>query len=125
VDPARRPAASGIRSSFYPAASAPRPGTDVSYQWYADSTPACTAAYLYAVADALDEAYDLANRCLPAPIGLGLSVGDLWAPETAAFRRDPRFAGYVERLGLHLIEYWQKYGPPDDCELKNGKLACH
>jgi hypothetical protein len=71
----------------------------------------------------LDEAFDLANRCLPAP--LGIAVASMWAPESAAFRRDSRFAGYVDRFGRNLFDYWQKYGPPDDCDLKDGKLTCH
>lgn len=40
------------------------------------------------------------------------------------FRRDPRFAGYIKRLGRNLIEYWRKYGPPDDCELNGEALTC-
>jgi TolB-like protein len=46
----------------------------------------------------------------------------LWPPEQRAFRQDPRFHGFVSRLGL--VEYWQEYGPPDDCELRDGRLIC-
>jgi hypothetical protein len=39
------------------------------------------------------------------------------------FRRDARFLPLTERLGL--IEYWKEHGPPDNHELRNGKLICH
>jgi hypothetical protein len=42
---------------------------------------------------------------------------------TAAFRQNQRFQALATRLGL--MEYWQQYGPPDDCDLKDGKLTCH
>jgi hypothetical protein len=38
------------------------------------------------------------------------------------FRKDPRFQALVTRIGL--IDYWKKYGPPDDCDLSDGKLTC-
>jgi TolB-like protein len=50
-------------------------------------------------------------------------VGTCWLPEMRAFRQDPRFQAYVTRLGL--MQYWKQYGPPDGCELKDGKLICH
>ena len=36
-----------------------------------------------------------------------------WAPESAAFRKDPRFAKLVSRIGL--VDYWKQYGFPDGC----------
>jgi hypothetical protein len=39
------------------------------------------------------------------------------------FRQDPRFQAFTTRL--KLMDYWQTFGPPDDCDLKDGKLACH
>jgi TolB-like protein len=123
VDPAKRPAAIAVKSRFYPSKPAPKSAATVSLKWRADSAAACLASYVYTLAGALDEAYDLANRCLPASIGVSGNM--LWFPEMRPFRRDPRFADYIDRLGLHLIEYWQKYGAPDDCELKDGKLTCH
>jgi tetratricopeptide (TPR) repeat protein len=123
ADPAQRPAASAVKSHFYPKVSAPKLGVQIPQQWIADSAATCTAAYAYATAGMLDEAFDLANRCLPAP--MGIVVGSMWAPESAAFRRDPRFSGYVDRFGRHLIDYWQKYGPPDNCELRDRQLTCH
>lgn len=46
----------------------------------------------------------------------------LWFPELHALRRDPGFADFVARLGM--VPYWKKYGPPDNCELKNDRLVC-
>ena len=42
--------------------------------------------------------------------------------EMSPFRRDARFQEFVTRLGM--MPYWEKYGPPDDCDLKDGKLSC-
>jgi hypothetical protein len=47
----------------------------------------------------------------------------VFSPELHAFRQDPRFQALETRLGL--MEYWQQFGPPDDCDLKDGKLTCH
>jgi hypothetical protein len=38
------------------------------------------------------------------------------------FRADPRFAEFTQRMGL--MAYWQKYGPPDDCQLDGAALHC-
>jgi TolB-like protein/tetratricopeptide (TPR) repeat protein len=46
----------------------------------------------------------------------------LWSPDLQAFRRDPRFDGLTTRLGLKA--FWNKHGPPDDCELTGGKVSC-
>jgi hypothetical protein len=43
--------------------------------------------------------------------------------EMLPFRQDPRFQTLVARMGM--FEYWKKYGPPDNCELRDGKLICH
>ncbi len=45
------------------------------------------------------------------------------ARDCAPFRQDARFQAFTTRLGL--MAFWQKYGPPDDCDLKDGKLTCH
>jgi hypothetical protein len=29
----------------------------------------------------------------------------------------------VTRLGM--MDYWKQYGPPDDCDLRDGRLTCH
>ncbi len=75
---------------------------------------------------ALDEAYDLANRSLDGFMrsgSVGSAWGALWLPEMGPFRSDARFQMFVTRL--RLIDYWKQHGPPDDCELKDGKLTCH
>jgi len=46
----------------------------------------------------------------------------LWSVDMRPVRRDPRFAQFVARLGM--LDYWKKYGPPDGCDLRDGKLAC-
>jgi TolB-like protein len=76
--------------------------------------------------DALDEAFQLANQTLDffaRSNTVGSAWGVLWLPEMRPFRRDPRFQPFVTRMGL--MEYWKQYGPPDDCDLKDGKLTCH
>jgi hypothetical protein len=40
----------------------------------------------------------------------------LWSPELLPFRQDARFQPFVTSLGL--MKYWEKYGPPDSCDLK-------
>jgi TolB-like protein len=44
-----------------------------------------------------------------------------WAPDQAAFRRDPRFAQLAQRVGL--VDYWKQYGFPDACRAGNGATA--
>ncbi|HEX4023520.1 MAG TPA: winged helix-turn-helix domain-containing protein [Steroidobacteraceae bacterium] len=77
---------------------------------------------------ALDEAYDIASRSVDEGVAVGMVgsriyLADLWLPEMRPFRRDARFSGLVRRLGL--FDYWQKYGPPDGCELRDRELHCH
>jgi adenylate cyclase len=79
----------------------------------------------YTLLGALDFAYESANRALDsfAQSGtVGIAWGILWIPEMREFRRDLRFQAFVTRLGL--MEYWQQYGPPDGCELRDGMLIC-
>jgi TolB-like protein len=46
----------------------------------------------------------------------------LWSPQLRMFRQDRRFQSFATRLGL--MAYWQKYGPPDVCDLNDGTLTC-
>lgn len=94
----------------------------------ADYVSAClVAAQLMAIAGGLDEAFALANRCLTRVVAgvvdMTYPAAYMFTPEMRPFRRDPRFGDFVTRLGL--MKYYQQYGPPDDCELKNNKLTCH
>lgn len=73
----------------------------------------------------LDLAFESANRWLDrfARSGtIGTTWGVLWIPELHAFRRDPRFQALVDRL--KLFDYWKRHGPPDDCELTEGRIVC-
>jgi tetratricopeptide (TPR) repeat protein len=77
----------------------------------------------YVMVGALDHAYRLADRSLAQYRRTGTigAWGFLWIPEMASFRRDPRFQAFVSQLG-NLMEYWHQHGPPDGCELRDGKL---
>jgi hypothetical protein len=44
-------------------------------------------------------------------------------PTVTAFRQDPRFQDFTAALGL--IDYWKETGPPDNCELRDGRLIVH
>jgi hypothetical protein len=75
---------------------------------------------------AIDRAYELAQSVLHEFETTGvlptIQLATCWLPEMRPFRQDPRFQAFVTRFGL--MDYWQKYGPPDDCDLKDGKLTC-
>lgn len=80
----------------------------------------------YALLGALEAAHDVADRSLDhfAQSGsIGLNWGMLWMPELLAFRRHPRFQKLAARLGF--FKYWEQFGAPDNCELRDGKLICH
>lgn len=80
----------------------------------------------YTMLGALDLAYDVANEGLDRLLragAIGPGWGGLWTPEVRPFRQDRRFQEFVDRMGL--MEYWKQYGPPDNCELRDGKLICH
>ena len=67
----------------------------------------------------LDEAFDLAHQLagsdLATRTGAALSTGFLFGPDTAAMRRDPRFAGLMREFGL--LDYWRRSGRwPDFCD---------
>ncbi len=112
-DPKRRPAAIAALQKLY---SGLKPQDWVMKVW---------GMNWYTKLGALDPAYELAEE-------LRVQFNDqsptnawawLWTPELHAFRLDPRFQAFTTRLGL--MAFWQKYGPPDNCELKDGKLTCH
>ena len=47
----------------------------------------------------------------------------LWSPEGRAARRLPQFAEFARKV--HLAEYWDKFGPPDDCRRASaGDYVC-
>jgi hypothetical protein len=77
--------------------------------------------------DDLDAAFDFSTRYLDSVMASGF-VGSpvwliLWIPDMQPYRRDSRFQDLVTRLGF--IDYWQREGLPDSCDLQNRKLVCH
>jgi TolB-like protein len=74
----------------------------------------------------LDLAYDIGTGKVEDFERTGVTgvfdLAQLWLPEQRGLRQDQRFHGLVSRLGL--VEYWREYGPPDDCELRDGRLIC-
>ncbi|MDQ1311081.1 MAG: hypothetical protein QG601_2351, partial [Pseudomonadota bacterium] len=47
---------------------------------------------------------------------------DWWMPESAAMRRDPRFAEIMRDIGL--VDFWQEFGWPDKCKPVQGGVRC-
>jgi TolB-like protein len=80
----------------------------------------------YTKLGSLDRAFAIGNQWLAHQRSRGL-VGPgwavIWKPELRPFRQDPRFLAFATRLGF--MDYWKEYGPPDDCDLQDGKLTCH
>jgi TolB-like protein/DNA-binding winged helix-turn-helix (wHTH) protein len=116
ADAGKRAAARAARTQFYP------PGGTLT------SAGANRCGYngtrAYVVLGDLDAAYALANQCLDeAPVGVLGGEACPWQPEWRDFRKDPRFQAYIARRGA--IPYYEKYGPPDDCDFRDGKLTCH
>jgi TolB-like protein/Flp pilus assembly protein TadD len=63
-----------------------------------------------------DLAFDIMNASLDRDRLAWLRDWDImhtWSAENAAFRRDPRFPGLADRIGL--LDYWKQYGFPDGC----------
>ena len=122
ADPSRRSAALAARARLYPEHSGLKPVNSST------ALGACMDSVTnYELLGALDITYGLTSQCLneePSEAAVpGSATSVLWTPEMRAFRQDPRFQSLVTRLGL--MEYWRQYGPPDDCDLKEGTLACH
>jgi len=78
----------------------------------------------YSQLGALDQAYEIGNQLQRQyePQTPAAAWSWLWTPEMRAFRQDSRFPAFMTRLGM--MPYWKEYGPPDDCDLKDGKLTC-
>ncbi len=122
ADPAGKPAAMAARLRLYPKmlADAGRRAAN------SDITSCLQSSYTYALLGELDTVFDLAGQCLDgaAPGAINsVSYILLWQPEARSLRQDPRFMVLATRLGF--MAYWRQYGPPDDCDLDDGKLLCH
>ena len=123
ADPTRRDAALAARPRLFPDQGDLPPNNS------ATAMRTCSLVVeSYATLGVLDVAYSLIDQCLNtqqqlATASPGLAGQILWLPDMRAFRRDPRFQPLVTRLGL--VDYWRQYGPPDDCDIKDGKLTCH
>jgi hypothetical protein len=70
----------------------------------------------------LESNIDLRAEAMRAGV-TGMEWQWCWMPELRARRKDPRFDTLTRRLGF--IEYWEEYGPPDEGDLRAGKLVCH
>jgi len=123
ANPGQRASALAAQGRLYPPLATAR----LSAADLTNVGPCLESSFRYALLGALDAAYALANQCLdrmaPGAVYGGRSTIHLWRPWLRPFHRDPRFQAFATRLGL--MEYWQQYGPPDDCDLKDGELTCH
>ena len=79
----------------------------------------------YALLDAMDDAYAIAERIVRqlerSERLITINLPAIWKPDLVAFRRDPRFHEFTNRLGLP--EYWNANGPPDGYASKDGRLV--
>ncbi len=99
---------------------------------YARPAPAGVSQFMqrrfmlwYTLLGDLDSAFEAANRSLDhfARSGtIGTAWAFLWMAEMLPFRRDARFQSMCRRMGL--FDYWERHGPPDNCELEDGRLVC-
>ena len=91
-----------------------------------NADPAAIDAMTYALVALgdVDGSYQVINDYVekPRPRAASRNLGFLWAPETQAVRRDPRFVALAERM--RLVDYWKQYGPPDACDLEGEKVTC-
>jgi TolB-like protein/DNA-binding winged helix-turn-helix (wHTH) protein len=103
----------------------------VTHQIQFASTDARVSTFFveaFTLLGAVDSAYALANELIDRGArvhvaALGLDPRALWIPEMRLFRRDPRFQALATRL--KLIDYWNQFGPPDECELRDAMVTCH
>ncbi|HSM37666.1 MAG TPA: hypothetical protein VK837_14790 [Longimicrobiales bacterium] len=72
--------------------------------------------------DAPDVFFARLEGLLEARGGISLSQPSIWRPEAAKFRRDPRFAAWVEAAALPA--YWDEVGWPAACSRVEGEVRC-
>jgi TolB-like protein/Tfp pilus assembly protein PilF len=124
ADPAKRPAALAARQRLYPRS----PARSADALSPLSMLPCTYSVSAYALLGE-NAAFTQANQCLDDASENGDVRGSLltyhpfWSPEFRAFRQDPRFSALIQRIGL--MDFYDIYGPPDNCDLKDGKLTCH
>ena len=77
----------------------------------------------YSMLGAHRQAYEVMNRSLDefgAKGTIGAAWFFLWLPELAAFREDTGFAHIAQRM--RLPDFWNKHGPPDGYDWRDGRL---
>jgi TolB-like protein/DNA-binding winged helix-turn-helix (wHTH) protein len=117
ADPAQRPAADRALRDFTPRLVQSSDPDRVKMFFVAAFT------LIGDLAGAYELTQDLLDRRFIANGSGGVDWGEIWTPEMHAFRSDPHFQGLMDRV--KLPEYWNRYGPPDACDFKDGKLMCH
>jgi Flp pilus assembly protein TadD len=77
----------------------------------------------YALLDDADSAFRLAaSYNLSDDFYYHYQLCNIWSPRTASVRRDARFSELMQRWGF--MDYWQRFGPPDQCSLTGGRADC-
>ena len=92
---------------------------EISAQMAGQPTPGNERLVALAVLRQWDLVFDIAEQLSDDRT---LVISNLWAPELAELRRHPRFATLVERIGL--LDYWKRYGWPDNCTPEDGGFSC-
>ena len=118
--------ARSLRSAAGPTITGPASRSTVSIDAKSEPPIYLTISW-YAMLGALDDAYETAGRIVRTFAQTGivnpLALIPIWLPELRLFRQDRRFEDFTVRLGL--LDYWKERGPPDNCELGNGRLIVH
>jgi hypothetical protein len=81
----------------------------------------------YTMLGEIDRAYLVSERWMAevqhaGSTGIPFIIG-LWLPEMRPFRADRRFQEFARRMGF--IQYWQKFGLPEACQLQGAALTCN
>ena len=122
ANPEQRASALAARERLYPPSASTKPSV-------ADLTnvgPCLDSSFRYALLGTVDAAYSLATSAWIAGRPAQSMAADHHCTcgyrGCAPFRQDPRFQAFATRWDSWN---WQQYGPPDDCDLNDGKLTCH
>ena len=73
-----------------------------------------------------DAAFKIADLILAAWRRTGqlatMALFQMWFPSMQLFRQDPRFSGFMKELGM--FAFWDRHGPPDGHDIRDGRLIC-